>query len=106
MRDLHIMQAFESTRRLQLLKQNIPGVVGADLASSPAWDILLHLYGSSADSADVMHIARLLCLPETITLRWVAILVEKQMLVCSDETGTYTLTADTERNVTQLLEQF
>jgi hypothetical protein len=103
MRDLHIMQAFESARRLQLLESKVTGVVGADLASSPAWNILLHLYGSTAQRLDVLRIAQLLCLPETTALRWINILMQKQLVVCSDETNTYSLTADTERNVTNLL---
>ncbi len=106
MRDLHVMQAFESARRLQLLESKVTGVVGSDLASSPAWNILLHLYDSSSQHLDVLRIAQLLCLPETITLRWVTILIQKQLVVCSDETGTYNLTADTERSVTKLLAEF
>jgi hypothetical protein len=106
MKDLHMLQAFESARRLQLLESKITGVVGTDLASSPAWNILLHLYGSTSQRLDVLRIAQLLCLPETTTLRWVSILMQKQLVVCSDETDTYSLTADTERNVTNLLAQF
>jgi hypothetical protein len=104
--DLALAPALEKACRLDMLYKKISDVVGADLASTPVWNIMIHLYCGAGQRATVPHLVEYLHLPEATALRWVKISIQRQLLVATDEKGAVALSENAERSITKLLMEF